>query len=143
MTPRDRAAARPATTLVRFWRYVLVGGAAAIVDLGGFVGLDALGAPVPAAAAMSFLIAMAVNYALSIAFAFGAQAGLRSFALFAAFAAIGFSINVGVTAGLALLAGLWPPLAKLLGIAVAFTFNFTANHIIVFPQPGGAGPRRR
>lgn len=119
----------------RLGRYVLVGGLAAFVDLFGFVALRALGAGVVPAAAISFFVAMVANYALSVVFAFEGRAGVKSFALFAVLAAVGFSINVGVTAAAALAFGVWPPMAKVFGIAVAFTFNFAANHLVVFPAP--------
>jgi putative flippase GtrA len=121
------------STLSRLGRYALTGGAAAVADLGGFLLLAPHVAPVILAAALSFLIALTVNFALSTAFAFRAAPSWRRFGLFALAAGVGLGINAGVTAGAAAL-GAPLALAKLIGIGTAFGFNFAANHHLVFPR---------
>ncbi len=120
------------SSLGQLGRYLLTGGAAAVVDIGVFAAAYRLGLPVIAAAALSFCIAAIVNYALTARFVFGSDSSARQFALFFAFAAIGLTINVGVTVLLASRLGLLPELAKVGGIGVAFLANFAMNKWIVF-----------
>lgn len=112
--------------------YAGTGGAAAVVDLGGFVLMVRAGMPPVPAAAASFAVAAGVNFVLSARFVFGTRAGWPRFALFLAMAVLGFAVNVSVTAGALALLGLEPALAKLTGIAVAFGFNFLVNALYVF-----------
>jgi putative flippase GtrA len=111
--------------------YLFTGGAAAIVDVGGFWGLHAAGLAIAPAAILSFCLAAVVNYLLTSRFVFSQRAGLRRFALFFAFALVGLTINASVTTAVALL-GVFPVLAKVAGVAVAFVANFLMNALIVF-----------
>jgi putative flippase GtrA len=119
-------------TAAQLARYLLTGGAAAVVDLGGFSVLLRLGLPIAAAATLSFCVAALVNYALTARFVFGTGASARGFGLFFAVALVGLAINVGVTVLLSAQSGLLPELAKVGGIAVAFLANFAMNKLIVF-----------
>lgn len=113
-------------------RYALTGGMAAVVDLGGFVLLQAAGAGLAVAAACSFAVAAAVNFSLSARFVFDATPTTRSFGLFLAFAVAGLIINTSTTvlAGATLALPGW--LAKCCGIGVAFGFNYFVNARVVF-----------
>lgn len=120
----------------RFIRYVLVGGAAAVVDVTGLILLEPR-LPLAAAAVASFLIAMVFNFALSAAFAFAMPATWARFAAFAVAATAGLAINATITVVLVREAHLAPGLAKLCGIAVAFGFNFALNTLVVFRKRAG------
>jgi putative flippase GtrA len=122
----------PVSVRGKFLRYVLTGGAAAVVDLGGFVLLVGLGVPLGLAAALSFVIAAIVNFRLTAAFVFGARGDLGRFALFLTFALAGLALNTGVTVLGVLQGGLPPAAAKLGGIGVAFLFNFSVNALFDF-----------
>lgn len=123
-------------------RYAGTAGTAAVVDLGGFALLVGAGAPVPPAAAASFLVATVANYLLSARLVFGAAPSARGYARFLIAATAGFAINVGVTV-VAIEAGGLPPLAaKAAGIGTAFLANFALNVLFVFARPGGDRPRR-
>lgn len=113
-------------------RYVLTGGVAAIVDLGGFVLLQGVGLGLAAAAAVSFSLAAVVNFALSARYVFAAELSARRFSIFLVFALAGLLINTVVTvlAGTTLALPGW--LAKCCGIGVAFGFNYIANARVVF-----------
>lgn len=126
-------------TTGRFFRYVLVGGAAAVIDLGGFVVLNGAGIPLAAAAAASFAIAAVFNFLLSSLIVFRTRPRWRQFLLFATFALIGLTVNTGTT----LLAALWCPdvLAKVVGIGTAFLANFWMNHTIVFGAAKGSSEK--
>jgi putative flippase GtrA len=112
-------------------RYFLTGGAAAIVDLGGFVLFVSGGMAVAQAAVLSFLAALIVNYFLSSRFAFGRNVNVHTFLLFVGFASAGLLINVGVTVAAFAVLGI-APLSKAIGIGLAFLFNFAVNAFIVF-----------
>jgi putative flippase GtrA len=115
----------------QFARYFLTGGAAAVVDLGAFVILLSGGVGVAQAAVLSFLAALIINYFLSARFAFGRDVSARGFLVFAGFAAGGLLVNVGVTlAAFEIIAIAF--VAKVIGIGVAFLFNFAMNALIVF-----------
>lgn len=119
-------------------RYLATGGLAAVVDIGGFALLSAWLPPAPRAgvllpAALSFLLAAAVNYLASARWVFARDwrsAGRAGRFLLGA--CLGLAVNTGCTAGLAAWAH-WPPLAaKVAGVGVAFGFNFSVNWLWVF-----------
>lgn len=116
----------------RLGGYFLTAGTAAVVDVGGFTLLEAQGMPILAAATLSFLVAVVVNYLLSSRFVFGAAISASGFALFASAALFGLAINVGVTWLAAVHLGLAPALAKIAGVGTAFLINFAVNSRLVF-----------
>lgn len=115
----------------RVVRYLLTGGTAASVDLGGFALLVHLGVPLAVAGTASFGVAMLVNYGLTARFVFQVRPELRRLSVFALGAIMGLCLNMGTTLGLTTL-GLAPLLAKCAGIGTAFLFNFGINTLVVF-----------
>lgn len=122
---------------MRVLRYAMTGGAAAVVDLGGFVLLQALGLPLAPAAAMSFGVAALVNFALTARFVFGAAPTRRRLAGFLLGALVGLGVNTSVTVLAAGLLGLPGWAAKAAGIGVAFGVNYLVNARLVFRVPAG------
>ena len=116
----------------KFLRYLLTGGAAAVVDVGGFDLLLKGGLAIPAAAVASFCAAAVVNYLLTSRFVFRRTAHARGFVVFLAIAALGLLVNVGVTWAAAAQLPIAPVLAKVMGIGVAFALNFLLNAFVVF-----------
>lgn len=113
--------------------YLIVGGLAALVDIGLFHWLAPRFAGVLLPAAFSFLVAAVVNYSLSSLWVYRRQwRSLRRAALFLLFASVGLCINAGVTWWLANALPIAPTVAKVGGVAVAFTANFLMNTFIVF-----------
>lgn len=113
-------------------RYVVTGGLAAVVDLLGFHGLVTAGVPLLIAAVASWLAAAWVNYVLTSTFVFRLRPTWRRGLAFLIGALSGLAINATVTlCGVSML-GLEPTLAKLVGIGVAFFFNFALNVGVVF-----------
>lgn len=114
----------------RFARYFLVGGSAAIVDLGGFTAFSAAGLGVLPAAALSFGCAAVFNFILSANVVFRQRPTWRRAGLFAALALIGLAVNAGVTT----FAAYYLPalLAKVIGIGATFMLNFGMNNAVVF-----------
>lgn len=124
-------------------RYLLTGGAAAIVDAGLFWLLTANDMPTPPAALFSFLIATLVNYGLSSRYVFASAPSLRSYAKFLAGAGLGLVLNVSITSVLSARLGVAPPLAKIIAIGITFVFNFLVNAFFVFhkaPAADAASP---
>ncbi len=115
--------------------YALAAGLAAVVDIGGFHLLaPRLGQVLPAAA-LSFVMAAIVNYGLSSVWVYRQDwRCLRRAALFLLFACLGLSINAGVTWLLASTLPMHATLAKMGGVATAFSFNFLVNTRLVFAR---------
>ena len=110
----------------------MTGGIAAIVDLGGFDLLLRVHLSVAPASVISFCTAALINYRLTSQFVFGHIATIQGFGLFVLAALTGLTVNVGVTLAGVCVLGLFPPLAKLLGIGTAFLVNFGLNAGVVF-----------
>lgn len=138
MTPKTRTP----VNLPQFGRYIIAGGLAACVDLGGFVLLIGAGMAVLPAAVLSFVAAMVMNFALSSRFVFGAAPSWRRLAGFTAFASLGLCLNTAITLGAVTLLGLAPWLAKTCGIGGAFLFNYAVNARVVFRRRNAAPASR-
>lgn len=123
--------------------YLLVGGLAAVVDIGLFHwlthnfagaasgGLKVQGVLLPAM--LSFCVAAIVNYSLSSVWVYRRQwRSIRRAGLFLLFASIGLCINAGATWWLARTFEIPPTLAKIGGVGIAFVANFLMNTFIVF-----------
>lgn len=145
MTSSSLAQPRLSPTAVQFLRYLLTGGSAAVVDLSIFALLNTVyGIQIVPAAICSFLVAVCENYVLTSLFVYKAPLRAILLAKFAAFAALGLVINVGVTVVFSHmlelmpvltrspLAHYLPVLAKVGGIGTAFIFNFAVNTLVVF-----------
>jgi putative flippase GtrA len=129
-----------ATTLARQARgYLVVGGLAAVVDIGLFHLLAPRFAHPLLPAVASFLVAACFNYTLSAAWVY--RRDWRSWgraARFLMFALVGLCINAGVTWWLLTLLPLPPAAAKVGGVGVAFVANFLMNTFLVFRSADAA-----
>ena len=129
-----------AATLARQARgYLVVGGLAAVVDIGLFHLLAPRFAHALPPAILSFLVAACVNYTLSAAWVY--RRDWRSWqraARFLLFAVVGLCINAGVTWWLLSTLPIPPALGKVGGVGVAFVANFLMNTFIVFRTADGA-----
>lgn len=113
--------------------YLLVGGLAAVVDIGLFHLLVSRVEGVLLPAVASFLVAAVVNYALSSVWVYRRQwRSLRRASQFLLFALIGLCINASATWWLAQAFTMVPTLAKIGGVGIAFGANFLMNTFIVF-----------
>lgn len=120
------------STVMRLSRYVLTGGAAAVVDIGGFAILSGIQVPLVSAAVSSFVLATGVNFFLTARWVFYAPATLRGYMLFLSGATFGALVNVALTTAGAIALG-WPrPVAKAIAVAVTFLLNFGVNALVVF-----------
>jgi putative flippase GtrA len=113
--------------------YLIVGGLAAVVDIGLFHVLAPRFAGVLAPAVISFLVAAVVNYSLSSIWVYRRQwRSLRRAGMFLLFASVGLAINASVTWALANHLPIIPTVAKVGGVCIAFIANFLMNTFIVF-----------
>ena len=119
----------------KLFGYAMTGGAAAVIDLGLFLVFEATGMAVPLAATASFLIAAIFNFGSSSLLVFRTPVTLKRFGRFLSVASVGLVINVGITWLMYNLTP-YPALAKLIGIGVAFLFNYVAHSFLVFRAPG-------
>ena len=117
-------------------RYFVVGGIAAVVDIGLFMLFaQYFGMPYLRVAAASFVIATLVNYWLSIRFVFVSGQRFRrryEMALVFAVSLVGLAFNAGIL-WLCVEHGHFPLLlAKLTATGTVFFWNFLARRILVF-----------
>lgn len=117
---------------VQLSRYLLTGGAAAVIDIGGFALVSALHIPVVIAAAFSFLLATVVNFFLTARWVFRAPASLHGYVLFLSGAIFGALINVTLTTVGASFLDLPRIGSKMIAVAVTFLVNFWINAQVVF-----------
>ena len=118
-------------------KYAGTAGVAAIVDVGLFWGLSALAISLTIAAVVSFLVASVVNYLLTARYVFRSPISLMNYGWFLSAASLGFAVNVGVTLYFSHVIGVFPPLAKVVAVGVAFFANFALNSVFVFRRSKG------
>ena len=116
----------------KFKRFFVTGGISSIVDTSVFSLLIFEGIRDPIAAIISFCLAAIVNFILTSHFVFAMEKTGNRFISFMIFAIIGLLINVNITIMGIYYFGLMPVIAKILGIGVAFPFNFFMNAYFVF-----------
>jgi len=133
---------RPAADLplvVQIVRYLIVGGVAFVADFGALYALtEFCRLHYLESAAIAFLIGMAVNYALSVAWVFKVRAVKNArveFLLFALIGLAGLGINQlllwTLTDGL----DLFYLHAKLITTGVVLGWNFAARKLLLFTSP--------
>jgi putative flippase GtrA len=115
-------------------RYLLTGGAAACVDIGGFTLLATVRMPVIVAAACSFVTATVVNFLLTARYVFGATATPQRYTAFLAAALLGLVVNVSLTSVGVIYFALPRAAAKTVAVGVTFLFNFWLNARFVFRE---------
>ncbi len=124
---------------MEFARYVLVSGAALVIDVaayGALVWIDVISAML--AGAIGFMTGLFAHYILSARFVFnGGQTGKSAQRQFIEYATTGV-VGVAMTAGIILLtvdlAGMHPALGKALAIGPAFLVVYVMRAALVF-QP--------
>ncbi len=119
---------------IQFLIYACIGGIAAVLNLIGFLSLLRLGMSLPASAALSFGLAAAANYFLSIALLFRHKARWNSmgevFMYALVVSAVGL-LDLGVTSLLYTM-GTAPWLAKSTASSIGLVFNFLGRRFFVF-----------
>ena len=122
--------------LVRAAKYFVVGGISACVDIGFFfVFAKLLGFNYLAMAAVGFVIAVPVNYLLSVRFVFTSGARfkpLHELALVYLVSSVGLGLHLVVLYVAVDVLGLELMLSKLIATGSVFAWNFTARNYFVF-----------
>jgi len=124
------------STLVQLFRYTFVGGVAFAFDFGALYALtEFAGLYYLFSASLSFLLGLAVNYALSILWVFNRHT-LRSrwveCGIFAAVGLVGLGLNVFFMWMFTEVAGLHYLLSKVGSTVLVFLWNFAARKISLF-----------
>jgi putative flippase GtrA len=133
-----------------FLRYVLVGGAAFVIDFGVlyltktvlFPGLGETG--ILLATALGFTAGLVFNYILSFIFVFkqidenARRHKVRAFLVFAIIGIIGLLITeLCMFAGINILGQKWYPAIKVITAGIVLVWNYTARKIFVFKTSTG------
>jgi putative flippase GtrA len=119
-----------------FYSYFIVGGVAAVVDIGGFMVLTGpFSVPWFWAAVASFSVSVVVNYLLSIRFVF--ESGVRfrrhhEAVLVLLVSTVGLLLNEAALWVMIALAGTPRLPAKLVATAVVFLWNYGARQKFIF-----------
>ena len=123
---------------VQFVAYLFVGCAAAIVNLWVFLLLYSSGVPLEFAAPTAFIVAAAVNYALSIVFVFRHRARWGNFweiVIYCGVVLTGAALDLFITK-LVFNLGHSPAVAKITATVLVLVFNFLGRRYLVFPLAG-------
>jgi len=126
---------------IQFLLYLFIGGTAAIVNLGCFLGMIGAGLSTNLAAPAAFFIAAAVNYLLCVLLLFRRNAYWNSLAeplMFFMVVAVTCVVDLGSTT-LFLGVGLSPAISKATASIIGLALNFLGRRFIVFPE-SPAGP---
>ena len=122
--------------LVRAARYFVVGGISACVDIGFFfIFAKLLGFNYLAVATIGFLIAVPVNYLLSVRFVFTSGARFRplhELALVYLVSSVGLGLHLMVLYAAIDVLGLELMLSKFIATGSVFLWNFLARNYFVF-----------
>jgi glycosyltransferase involved in cell wall biosynthesis len=120
---------------IQFVGYLFVGCAAAIVNFWVFLLLYSSDVPLEFAAPTAFVIAAAVNYALSIVFVFRHRARWGNFweiVIYCGVVLTGAALDLFITK-LVFNLGHSPAVAKITATALVLIFNFLGRRYLVFP----------
>lgn len=119
----------------QLWRYIIVGGIAAVVDIGSFSIFNLVWHwHYAIATTLSFTLGVITNYLLSRIWVFNTQAkiNLKEFISFLIIGIIGWGLNVLTLYILIDLLGTHSFIAKLIATAITFLWNFLARKYITF-----------
>lgn len=123
-------------TLIQFFRYILVGGLAFIVDFSSlFVLTDILGIYYLVSAAIAFILGLIANYVLSISWVFNKRAlgnVWSEFTIFAVIGMIGLGLNELIIWLFTDYVGLYYLASKIISAAIILFWNFFARKYTLF-----------
>ena len=119
---------------VQFFRYLFVGGTAAVVDVGSLYFLTSrFGLYYLVSAAIAFLLGIVTNYVLSIVWVFRSSGKMKKeILLFVLIGVSGLILNETIMYGLVSILALFYLAAKLISTAVIMVWNFGLRKKFVF-----------
>lgn len=118
-------------------KYFVAGGLCTIVDWGVFAALlYELHIHYLICGTISFLLATALNYFLSVRYVFGTarHSASRTVALIYIASAVGLAFNLGILSICIATFGLNAMLAKIIATGIVFAWNFSARYFYVFDR---------
>lgn len=120
--------------LLQMPRALVASGLAAGLDVGIMVtGVEAFGLTPPLAAIVGYLAGVVLQYVLCQTWVFRASPESNGgFAVFALFSLVGLGITWGVLATLSGLGGFPYPVAKVVALGLAFSWNFLSRKWLLF-----------
>src|SRR5262249_46594886 len=130
---------------IQFLAYMVVGGAAATVNLLVFLSLYSSGTALEMAAPIAFIVAATVNYFLSVFFVFRHKAKwgpISEIGIYCLVVLGGAAFDLFITE---LFLNLGPAVAKIMGTVLVLVFNFLGRRYLVFPlaRRGGWSERKQ
>jgi putative flippase GtrA len=135
---------RMAGFLPQISRYSMVSVISLAVDLAVYAALCACSLSPTIAAAVAYMVGIAVNYSLSVRFVFETGGSLKSrrrtFAEFAASGLLGLLITTSIVALLTEWLGTSASMAKFCAITLSFFAVFLIRRYVVFASPRQDGP---
>lgn len=124
------------STLVQFFRYLFVGGAAFVVDFGSlFLLTEYAGIYYLTSAAIAFLLGLLVNYLLSIVWVFNRRTVERrwvEFGVFALIGVVGLGLNELFIWTFTERFHLYYMVSKLVATGLVLIWNFAARKFLLF-----------
>ncbi|MCD8048846.1 MAG: GtrA family protein, partial [Clostridia bacterium] len=122
--------------LLQFFRYAFVGAIATVGDWGLLYGLEFLGVNPLLAAALGFLLGLAINFLLSKKFVFSAEDAkvnaAGEFIVYGIIGAAGLAITEGIMYVLIYELKIYFMAAKAAATVIVFVWNFTARKMLLY-----------
>lgn len=122
-----------------FALYVVIGGAATVVDMAVLLGFTELaGLHYLGSAALAYLAGMVTNYSLNRRLNFKSTTTRigRQFLVFALVAGVGLGLTQGILWALVELAGAWYMAAKVVAVGMVLAWSYLAHKHITFGWAG-------
>jgi putative flippase GtrA len=119
---------------MQFFLYLIVGCLSFFVDIGAFIGLRAIEAPVITASVTSFILATAANYLLSVVLAFERGRFRRSIEMlrFLTVVLFGLGFNTLLVWCFVYRFSIHPTAAKIIAVPVVLIWNYLGRRLFVF-----------
>lgn len=118
-------------TALQFFRYLFVGGIAAVVNIGAlYIFTDFMGLHYIISSILGFILGLIVNYALSKKFVFSTEkvkSKKKEFATYGIIGIIGLAIDTIFMYLLTSICGVYYVLSKIISTIITFIWNFTAR----------------
>ncbi len=122
--------------LLQFFRYAFVGAIATVGDWGLLYVLEFLGMNTLLAAALGFLLGLAINFLLSKKFVFSAEDAkvnaAGEFIVYGIIGIAGLAITEGIMYVLTYKLSIYFMIAKAISTAIVFVWNFTARKMLLY-----------
>ena len=127
---------------IQTFRALFVGLIVFVVDAGILWLVFLAGVHYLVSAAISFIVAVMLNYALSVKFVFKEKAIIGragEIAVYFVVSLVGLGLTLAIMWALTEIAGLFFMISKIIATLVSFSWNFTARKVILYRKDTGNG----